>query len=74
VSRYPERWLVSGSGEGFDLPTVGPIFEEYVASFGLRDRLRFRVGSFFTDPLPAAVVLVMGMVLHDWNLETNASS
>ena len=58
------------TGEGFDLPTVGPIFEEYVASFGLRDRIRFRAGNFFTDPLPAADVLVMGMILHDWNLET----
>jgi hypothetical protein len=58
------------TGEGFDLPPVGPIFEEYVASFGLRDRIRFRVGNFFTDPLPAADVLVMGMILHDWNLET----
>ena len=56
------------TGEGFDLPTVGPIFEEYVASFGLRDRIRFRAGNFFTDPLPAADVLVMGMILHDWNL------
>jgi hypothetical protein len=58
------------TGEGFDLPTVGPIFDEYVASFGLRDRIRFCAGNFFTDPLPAADVLVMGMILHDWNLET----
>ena len=58
------------TGEGFDLPTVGPVFDEYVASFGLRDRIRFRAGNFFTDPLPAADVLVMGMILHDWNLET----
>jgi hypothetical protein len=56
-------------GEGFDLPTVRPFFEEYVASFGLQDRLRFHVGDFFKDPLPAADVLVMGMILHDWTLE-----
>src|SRR3989441_4302655 len=30
------------SGGGFDLPVVGPIFKEYVASFGLGDRLRFQ--------------------------------
>jgi hypothetical protein len=58
------------TGEGVDLPPVGPIFEQYVASFGLRDRIRFRAGNFFTDPLPTADVLVMGMILHDWNLET----
>jgi hypothetical protein len=57
------------SGGGFDLPVVGPIFEEYAASFGLSDRLRFYPGSFFTDPLPSADVLVMGHILHDWDLE-----
>ena len=55
-------------GEGFDLPMVRPFFEEYVASFGLQDRVRFRNGDFFRDPMPGADVLVMGMLLHDWNL------
>ena len=58
------------SGGGFDLPPVGPVFEEYVDSHGLGDRLRFYPGDFFEDPLPAADVLVMGHILHDWNLET----
>ena len=57
------------TGSGFDLPVVRPVFEQYVASFGLSDRLRFQPGNFFTDPLPAADVLVMGHVLHDWDLE-----
>ena len=57
------------SGGGFDLPPVGPIFEEYVDSHGLGDRLRFYPGDFFEDPLPAADVLVMGRILHDWDLE-----
>lgn len=57
------------AGGGFDLPPVRPVFEEYVASFGLTDRLRFHPGSFFTDPLPTADVLVMGRILHDWDLE-----
>jgi precorrin-6B methylase 2 len=57
-------------GAGFDLPQVGPIFEEYTASFGLSQRLRFQAGSFMTDPLPSADVLVMGHILHDWDLET----
>ncbi len=57
------------SGGGFDLPETGPIFEEYIQSFGLSDRLRFVPGNFFKDPLPEADVLSMGHILHDWNLE-----
>lgn len=57
------------SGGGFDLPPVGPVFEEYVNLHGLGDRLRFYPGDFFEDPLPKADVLVMGRILHDWNLE-----
>lgn len=57
------------TGGGFDLPAVGPIFDDYVAAAGLSDRLRFQGGSFFTDPLPQADVLVMGHILHDWDLE-----
>jgi hypothetical protein len=56
------------TGGGFDLPVVGPIFDEYVAAHGLQDRLRFHPGDFFEDPCPSADVLVMGHVLHDWNL------
>jgi cyclopropane fatty-acyl-phospholipid synthase-like methyltransferase len=56
-------------GGGFDLPVTGPIFEEYIRSFGLNDRLRFLPGDFFNDPLPQAEVLSMGHILHDWNLE-----
>jgi len=57
------------TGTGFDLEAVRPIFERYVAHHGLAERLRFCGGSFFTDPLPCAEVLVMGHILHDWNLE-----
>jgi O-methyltransferase domain/Dimerisation domain len=57
-------------GESFDLSAVRPFFEEYVTSFGLQDRLRFRAGDFFKDPIPTADVLVMGMILHDWNLDS----
>jgi hypothetical protein len=57
------------TGTGFDLPPVGPVFDEYVAANGLTGRLRFQGGDFFTDPLPQADVLVMGHILHDWNLE-----
>ncbi len=56
------------SGGGFDLPPVRPVFEAYVRAHALDERLRFHAGDFFRDPLPAADVLVMGHVLHDWSL------
>lgn len=57
------------TGGGFDLPPTGPLFTAYVESFGLSDRFTFIPGDFFHDPLPKADVLVMGHVLHDWNLD-----
>ncbi len=58
------------TGGGFDLPAVAPIFTRYVESHGLSERLRFTSGDFFSDDLPRADVLVMGLVLHDWDLPT----
>lgn len=55
-------------GIGFDLPEVGPIFEEYVEHLQLSGRLTFQGGSFFTEDLPPADVVTMGHILHDWNL------
>jgi len=57
------------SGINFDLEVVGPVFEEYVAAHGLKNRLRFQTGDFFNEPLPAADVITMGHILHDWNLD-----
>ncbi len=57
------------AGGGMDLPVVQPIFEAYVREKGLDGRLRFYPGDFFKDPLPKTDVLIMGHILHDWNLE-----
>jgi O-methyltransferase domain/Dimerisation domain len=57
------------AGIGFDLPEVATVFEEYVEANGLSARVRFQKGSFFTDALPKADVILMGHILHDWNLE-----
>jgi hypothetical protein len=57
------------TGGGFDLPGLKPIFDDYVAGFGLGERLSFTGGDFFADPLPEADVLVMGHILHDWGLD-----
>jgi precorrin-6B methylase 2 len=57
-------------GIGFDLPEVAPIFEEYVQSVGVGDRVSFVPGSFFEHDLPTADVVTMGHILHDWDLPT----
>jgi len=57
------------SGQGFDLPQVEPTFEDYIAAHDMADRVSFAPGSFFADDLPKADVVMMGHVLHDWNLE-----
>jgi 2-polyprenyl-3-methyl-5-hydroxy-6-metoxy-1,4-benzoquinol methylase len=57
------------TGFGFDLPEVGPIFEEYVQQHDLSSRLSFHPGNFFQDALPNVDVITMGHVLHDWNLD-----
>src|ERR1700722_19191572 len=56
------------TGIGFDLPPVKPVFEEFIAQRGVEDRVRFQGGNFFEDPLPKVDVIVMGHILHDWDL------
>ncbi len=58
------------SGAGFDLAEVGPIFEEYVGELGLNGRLKFAQGDFFKGAIPQADVVIMGHILHDWDLPT----
>ena len=58
------------TGIGFDLPEVAPIFEPYVARVGVADRLRFQPGDFFSQELPKVDVIMMGHILHDWDLPT----
>jgi hypothetical protein len=57
-------------GIGFDLPAVQPIFAEYAKAHGVSERLRFEAGDFFACELPRADVVLMGHVLHDWDLAT----
>jgi hypothetical protein len=56
-------------GIGFDLPEVGPVFEEYAAANGVGDRVSFQPGDFFTGELPKVDVITMGHILHDWDLK-----
>ncbi len=57
-------------GGGFDLTEVGTIFNDYVQAHGLAERLCFYAGNFLAEPLPSADVLIMGHILHDWDLDT----
>jgi O-methyltransferase domain/Dimerisation domain len=56
------------TGGGTDLPPLQPVTTEYIAAHGLSDRLRFQAHDFFAEPFPNADVLIMGHILHDWDL------
>src|SRR4029078_1108976 len=52
-----------------DLPQATHIAERKIAAAGLSDRVQAHDLDFFSDPLPKADIITMGMILHDWNLE-----
>jgi len=64
VKAYPNL-----AGAVFDLPQMSPFFDEIVADKGLAGKMTFHGGSFFTDPLPAADIVNLGHVLHDWDAQ-----
>lgn len=55
-------------GIGFDLSSVERSFNDYVQGCGVHERLSFQAGDFFNDPLPRADVLILGRVLHNWDV------
>lgn len=57
------------TGGGLDLPPIKPVFDNYVKQHGLERRLQFYSADFFREELPGADVLIMGHILHNWNLE-----
>jgi hypothetical protein len=57
-------------GGGFDLPQIEPVFTRFVRAHGMEQQLRFHPGDFLKDELPRADVLVMGRILHNWDLPT----
>jgi len=52
-----------------DLQPVEPIARDMVQKFGLEDRVTVRSVDFFKDEIPVSDVIIMGNILHDWNLE-----
>ncbi|MCF6470012.1 methyltransferase domain-containing protein [Nonomuraea sp. MG754425] len=57
------------TGTVFDLPQMEPFFTEHMAGLGLSEKMSFRHGDFWQDPLPQADVVVMGHVLHDYDID-----
>jgi len=53
----------------FDLPEVEPIAKEIIERFNLSDKIKTANGNFFNDAFPAADIITMGMILHDWDEE-----
>lgn len=64
AKRHPRLQCTS-----FDLPPVEPVAQKSIMSAGLENQIKTASGDFFTDPLPKADVITMGMILHDWNME-----
>jgi precorrin-6B methylase 2 len=53
----------------FDLAPVAPIAKRNLAAMNVSDKVSVVSGDFFTEPFPAADVITMGNILHDWDLE-----
>jgi cyclopropane fatty-acyl-phospholipid synthase-like methyltransferase len=62
--RHPHLRCISA-----DLPIVDPLARDVIEQAGLSDRVVTKVLDFWRDPFPAADVITMGNILHDWNLE-----
>lgn len=53
-----------------DLEKVSQVATRRIADAGFADRIEARAGNFLTDALPKADVILMGNILHDWDLAT----
>ena len=53
----------------FDLPAIESIAKATIQKFQLTDRVITQSGDFFADPIPAADIVTMGNILHDWDEE-----
>lgn len=64
AEQHPHMQCISA-----DLPQATEIATRKIAAAGLADRVTAQPIDFFTDPLPKADVITMGLILHDWDLE-----
>ncbi len=52
----------------WDRPEVLKVAAEMAASYGVADRVTCQPGDMFADPVPAADVVLLSNVLHDWDV------
>ncbi|HRA87813.1 MAG TPA: methyltransferase [Planctomycetaceae bacterium] len=52
----------------FDRPEVLKTAERFANDYGVADRLQPQSGDMFADPLPAADVILLSNILHDWDV------
>ncbi len=53
----------------WDRPEVLKVAAEMAATHGVTDRLECRPGDMFVDPVPAADVMLLSNVRHDWDVQ-----
>jgi hypothetical protein len=53
----------------FDLLPVEPIANKNINAMGANGKVSVKSGDFFKDQFPAADVITMGNILHDWGLD-----
>ncbi|HEY0984183.1 methyltransferase [Schlesneria sp.] len=51
----------------FDRPEVLKVAGEFAEQYGVSDRLQLIEGDMFADPFPAADVILLSNILHDWD-------
>lgn len=56
------------TGVGADLPACESIFNKYAQKNEVDARVKFEGLDFFKQPLPSVDVILMGHILHDWDL------
>ncbi|WP_224995800.1 acetylserotonin O-methyltransferase [Cesiribacter sp. SM1] len=52
-----------------DLPPVAPVAERFIQQSGLSQQIRTASLNFFEDNFPAADIITMGNILHDWGTD-----
>jgi acetylserotonin N-methyltransferase len=53
----------------FDLPGTQELAKELISTTDVADRIDLVAGDFFADTLPAADIIAVGRIVHDWSLD-----
>ncbi|MEN7549408.1 methyltransferase [Rapidithrix thailandica] len=53
----------------WDIPEVSQLAREYLREMKMKNKVAVKEGDFFTDSFPNADIIVMGNILHDWDLD-----